>query len=201
MLHVRSTSDVPLPALQQFASDLNPSFPVVVDEGQMMYRSAESPSWVMFLAEADWWLKTLAVYAAVFAAEITREGAKATWKALVGLMSRKKEEGPADRLVDALAKLKQGFPDETRFIVGLPIPSDLWATQLEIPEGEPGAISARLAVFVHHLPALLEVIRRNDLSQQACTGIHLSIEDNGDMIISWVDDDLKKRSERLLYDG
>jgi hypothetical protein len=65
-----STSDVSLHRLQAFASELGSEFHVEVADSQIFLRSAEPPSWVSLLAQADWWTKLLAGYAALFVAEL-----------------------------------------------------------------------------------------------------------------------------------
>ena len=75
-MQIISTSDVSLTLLHQWASELDSGFEAAVDQGQVHLRSTEAPSWVTFLAEASWWTKLLAAYAALYVAEIVkrREG-------------------------------------------------------------------------------------------------------------------------------
>ena len=74
------TSDISLTTLQAVSAELSGDFQLEVDESQIFLRSAEPPSWVTFIAEADWWVKAMAAYAALYIAEIVKEAGKDSWK-------------------------------------------------------------------------------------------------------------------------
>jgi hypothetical protein len=162
--------------------------PVVVNDSQMAYRSLEPPSWVAFLAETDWWVKLLAANAALYGAELTKEAAKGTWRAIAGLISGK-GAGPVDRLAVEVAKLRQQLNAQTKVEIGLPIPDEFFATRLEIRGNERTLIAVEIALFVNHLPALQKLIEENKLTTQAASGILLTLEENGDLRVSWIDGD------------
>src|SRR5688572_5048220 len=75
-MRVVSSSDVSLLELRHFSNELRTELQVEVEDNQIFLRSAEPPSWVALLANADWWVKGLAAYAALFVAELVKEGAK-----------------------------------------------------------------------------------------------------------------------------
>ena len=79
-MKVLSTSDVQLGVLRELVGDLAPEIELEVDDRQLFMKSTEPPSWITFLADADWWVKALAAYAALYIAELVREAAKDTWK-------------------------------------------------------------------------------------------------------------------------
>jgi hypothetical protein len=186
MLQIRSSEDVSLVTLRQVADSLAADFEVVVDDRQMAYRSVEAPSWVMFLAEADWWVKALAAYAALYVAELTKEAAKATWREI----SRRISPGtttPLNRVAEEIASLRVELPKNTRIQIGIPVPNDYFSTQLPITSEEPESASVEIALFLHHLPSVLDLIAKRGLRERAATGIFLGLEDNGDLTVSWFD--------------
>ena len=79
-MRARSTSDISLTTLQAVSAELSGDFQLEVDESQIFLRSAEPPSWVTFIAEADWWVNAMAAYAALYIAEIVKEAGKDSWK-------------------------------------------------------------------------------------------------------------------------
>ena len=73
-----STADISLDYLRQLSSELGPEFGLDVDERQVVFKSAHPPSWIVFFADADWWIKALTAYAGLYVAEIVKEAGKQT---------------------------------------------------------------------------------------------------------------------------
>jgi hypothetical protein len=201
MLQIRSSEDVSLSRLHQLAEGLAPHLEVVVDDQQMAYKSVEAPSWVIFLAEADWWAKALAAYGALYVAELTKEGAKATWRQISHLVSRNPAT-PFDRVAEELANLRRELPRRTRVKIGIPVPNDSFSTHLSITSQEPELASVEVALFLHYIPSILDLISENGLRERAATGIFLILEDSGDMTVSWFErDTLKQKTVRFTLIG
>ena len=139
-MRLQSTCDIPLKLLREFSSNLQHDIEVEVDENQTVFRSAEPPSWIAFFAQADWWIKALAAYGALYVAEIVKEAGKATWKGLMNLASAR-ENNKLNRMATELETLKAQLRKNTKIEIGLPIPNDHFGTRLELH----GASSGELA--------------------------------------------------------
>jgi len=130
-MRIASTRDVSLEVLRGFAAKLARDFEVEVDESQTVLLAIEPPSWVVFLAEADWWLKVLAAYGVLYIAEIVKEAGKATWKGLSHLASTNRKN-KLSQLAAEIAQLRGQLKDRTRIEIGLPVPHHYFATRLEL---------------------------------------------------------------------
>lgn len=197
-MKVSSTRDVSLEILRGFAAKLAPDIEVEVDESQTVLLSAEPPSWVVFLAEADWWLKVLAAYAALYIAEIVKEAGKATWKGLSNLASAKRENR-LNQLAAEVAALRGNLRDRTRIEIGLPFPDHHFATRLELQGKNPAEIAAEIAFFLHHLPALKALIESENLDKEkVVTGIFLKLRQDGALEVSWHDQETLEKQQRVI---
>jgi hypothetical protein len=188
-MKIVSTSDIPLEALREWATELNPEFEAAVDQGQVHLRSIEAPSWVTLLAEASWWTKLLAAYTALYVAEIVKEAAKDTWRNRAKALSAAKIAGNRLRdLADAFADLRRRVGAPTTLGIGLPVPNEFFSTQLTLEGTDSDELLPQLALFIHHLPALSRFISEHGLTDgRVATGVFLRLRDDGDLLISWHD--------------
>jgi hypothetical protein len=197
-MKVSSTRDVSLEILRGFAAKLAPDIEVEVDESQTVLLSAEPPSWVVFLAEADWWLKVLAAYGALYIAEIVKEAGKATWKGLSNLASAKRKN-ELNKLAAEVAELKGQLKDRTRIEIGFPFPDHYFATRLELQGTDPAEIAAQIALFLHHLPALKVLIESESLDKEnVATGIFLKLGQDGALEVSWYEQETLEKQQRVI---
>jgi hypothetical protein len=197
-MKVTSTRDVSLEILRGFALKLARDIEVEVDESQTVLLAAEPPSWVVFLAEADWWLKCLAAYGALYIAEIVKEAGKATWKGLSNLASAKKKN-KLNRLADEVAELRGHLKDRTRIEIGLPVPDHYFATRLELQGADPAEIAAQIALFLHHIPALKALIESESLDKgKVATGIFLKLRQDGALEVSWHEWEILEKQQRVI---
>jgi hypothetical protein len=184
-----ATSDVPIEAIQELARDLGPDFELEVDDRQISLKSADPPSWVLFLANADWWIKVLAAYAAVYVAEIVKEVGKDTWKnrgkaAAAGIAGGK----GIKKLVGSIVKFRPKLRPDTRLRIALPIPDDYFATSLELLGSDPIDLEIQVALFIHHLPALVALMQSEHVEQgRILGGIHLKVLPDASLEVLWKD--------------
>jgi hypothetical protein len=194
------TSDVSLPELRHFSNELRTELQVEVEDSQIFLRSAEPPSWVALLANADWWVKGLAAYAALFVAELVKEGAKETWRQRgKALAAATLVGGQLRRLGGAIAALRGRLSARTTIGIGLPVPNDYFTTRLALEGDEPDLLCAQLALFVHHLPALKQLLATHGIAEGgAATGVFLSLQDDGSLLVSWHEAETLKVREHVL---
>jgi hypothetical protein len=185
-----STADVPWEVLRDLRVKLGRDFAVEVDENQIFLRSAEPPSWITFLAEGDWWLQALAAYAALYVAELVKEAAKDTWKnrakaLAVGVAAR----NSVKVLANAIANLRKRLQSRTRVELGLPYPDDYSCTRIELLEtADPDELAIQIALFVHHLPRVIELMRSEPLDgAHVAAGITLEPLPDGSLEVRWQD--------------
>lgn len=195
-----ATSDVPLERLRELSRDLSPDFELEVDEHQVVLMSAGPPSWVTFLANADWLIKGLAASAALYVAEIIKEAAKETWrnrdKALAAGVAASKG---ITRLANSIANFRQSLSPRTKVLIGLPIPDDYFGTTLELIGLDPIDLELQIALFVHHLPALTALIRSESLEHgRVLGGVHLKLLQDSTLEVSWMDRDSFEQHRRVL---
>lgn len=197
MIHAHSTTDVSLALLRRFSSALESDLPISVDEQQAAYRSYEPPSWVWFLAEADWWIKALAAYSALYVAEITKELAKATWRTVATRLKAPKQE-PLERLANELVMLREELAERTELEIGLAIPDNYFGTRLKLEGVDKAEIVVQIALFIEHVPALLTLVEKRTIRIRAATGIFLALQPNRDLEVAWIDKDSLERETTIL---
>lgn len=199
-MRAQSTADVSLEDLRKLVAELGPDFRIEVDENQIFFRSVSAPSWVAFFAEADWWVTLLKLYAGLYVAEIVKEAGKETWKNRGKIVSA--AVVGANRVKDlgiALGKLRSRLSSKTRIAVGLPVPNDYDGTRLELLGAEADELAVELAIFVHYLPALTDLIREERLNgQTVAAGIRLVLLPDASLEVSWQDGDSLERETRVL---
>jgi hypothetical protein len=188
-LRIHSTSDISLTVLEEFNAQLPSEVRGEVASSQIFLRSADPPSWVTFLADADWWIKALAAWAALYAAEITKQAGKDTWRSRRELLAATRRLGSriTSTFARSVAALTSRLPARTSVRLGVPIPSDHFSTALELTGHDHHDIALDLAVFLVHLPGLMTLIDQRQLNDQAATGVFLTICDNLSLEITWAD--------------
>lgn len=200
MLRVSSTRDVPLQVLRDLSEELGPDFGLEVDEGQVVLLSTEPPSWITFIANSQWWVQALAAYAALYVAEIVKEAGKETWKdrgkAFAALVrSADKLKNFAAAVARTLGRLRAN----TRAIVAIPVPDDIYATQLYLSSRDENEIVLEIALLIHHLPALMELINREGLNTGRASGwIGLYLLDDGSLQITWFEMQSLEKVQRVI---
>jgi hypothetical protein len=199
-MRIVSTADVPLPELRRLAVALNPELDAEVDESQIYLRSADPPSWVTLLANANWWTQLLSAYAALYVSELVKEAAKETWRnraVAIGLA-----HGASDRLrkmAGAIAEFRRKVSAPTTLGIGLPVPSEYFSTRLALVGESVEDLTAELALFVHHLPVLSQLISEFGLAEGGpATGVFLRLRDDGALVVSWHDRETLQLREHIL---
>jgi len=195
-MRVKSTNDISLEDLRKLGTELGPDFEIVVDESQRFYKSGDAPSWVRFFADADWWIKLLAAYAGLYIAEIVKEAGKDTWKNRSRILSAGIAAGDrVKQFAVALGHLRNRLAQKTRIEIGLPFPDDYDGTSLELVGTSVDELAVQVAVFLHHLPALLDLMRSEGLSRSTvATGLQLLLLPDLSLEVSWQDSSLKKQT-------
>ena len=181
-------------------AELGADFRFDVDESQIFLKSAEPPSWVTFLAEADWWVKAMAAYAALYIAEIVKEAGKDTWKHRGKALSAAiAAANLVKRFGTALANLRKRLPSRTRIEIALAIPDDYFCTRVELIGTDADDLAVQVALFVHHLPALVELMRDEELDRHnVAGGISLKLLPNASLYLRWQDNDTLREHTRTV---
>jgi hypothetical protein len=195
-----STRDVPLETLRSISPELGSEFEFEVDSDQIFLKSAEPPSWVTFLADADWWIKVVAAYAALYIAEIVKEAGKQTWKSRgTAVDAAVASANLVKRLAVALSKLRRRLPSRTQIEIAIPIPDDYFCTRLELIGRSSGDLALEIALFVHHLPALTDLIQNEHLdSHNVAAGISLQLLPDASLSVRWQDSEALVQHTRIL---
>ncbi len=199
-MRAQSTADISLETLHAIGAELGADFQFEVDESQIILESAEPPSWVTFLAEADWWVKAMAAYAALYIAEIVKEAGKDTWKHRAKALSAAVVAANLiKRFGTALANLRKRLPSRTRIEIALPIPDDYFCTCVELIGTEADDFAVQIALFVHHLPALVKLMRDEELDcHNVDGGISLKLLPDGSLYVRWQDNDTLREHTRTV---
>lgn len=199
-MRAQSTADISLEILRAVGEELGTDFHLEIDERQIFLKSAEPPSWVTFIAEADWWVKAMAAYAALYIAEIVKEAAKDTWRNRVKVISSTVAAANViKRFGAALGNLRKRLPSRTRLEVALPIPNDYFCTRVELLGTDPDDLAVQTALFVHHLPALAALMQDEQLdSRNVAAGISLKLLPDGSLYVRWQDNDKLREHTRTI---
>jgi len=197
---VQSTRDVPLEALHELSRELGSEFSLEVDERQTVLKSADPPSWVVFLAKPDFWLHLLGRAADLCMVAIIKEVAKHSWRnrkrawAAVGVAGNR-----VKKLADGIAGFLHKTGHRTEIGVGIPLPDEYFPSSLYLEGTGPDDLSVQVALFVHHLPALRSLILDEKLAEgRVLGGISLKLLDNGSMEVTWMDKEPMRSSRRIL---
>jgi hypothetical protein len=198
-----STGDIPLDDLRDLTTQLGPDFGMEIDKRQVVFKSIDPPSWVVFFAEADWWIKVLLASAGLYFAEIVKEAGKDTWKNRAKILSAAAATGDRVRqLAVALASFRRRLAERTRISIGLPTPNDYDGTRFELVGADVDELVVQLAAFVHYLPALAVLMREERLDRvRVATGIRLRMRADFSLEVSWQDSSLKKQTRVLTFDA
>ncbi len=202
MLRITSTSNISLDYIRKFQSELSPTFDLEIEEGQFFYKSLEHPSWVTFIAEADWWIKAFAAVAALYIAEVIKEAAKHTWKSISNRFTSKvTDNDPINFFSIKTAILMKQLPPKSSVILALPIPDFYNSTSLVLLGTEIDDISIQIALFTHHLPELMKLIENEGVQQKRILGsIQLALQKDASLMVSWMDMDFS-RHQRIIPFG
>lgn len=199
-LRIHSTSDISLMVLEEFNAELPSEVRGEVASSQMYLRSADPPSWIALLADAEWWIKALAAWAALYAAEITKEAGKDTWKNRGEILAvvRRLGSSMTSTFARSVAALARRLPACTNVRLGMPVPSEYFSTTLELTGRDHHEIALDLAVFLIHLPGLTKLIDERNLTNQAATGVFLRICDDLGLEVAWADADSLEPQRTVL---
>lgn len=135
-------------------------------------------------------MKALGAYAAIFAAELTKEAAKETWRnrrRVVEAVGRVPQLVTAP-VVRAFVRLRGIVGPRTSIDLGLPVPDDYFGTRMRLEGRSPAELATELCLFLHHLPGLADLLAEQGLDRQRVTGqITLDLLDDGSLEVSWMD--------------
>lgn len=187
MLKIQSTNNVPMEIIKDLASELSLNFDVEAEDGQFFYKSADPPTWITFLAEADWWIKILAAGAAYYVIALINESAKSTWMMVSKKITSKfSKDNPIQIFSTKTAAIVQKLSPNLRLFLSLPIPDEYNSTKLELTLTGNDEIAMQLALFTHHLPGLMELIRSEVSSDDRILGgFQLVLQENGSLEVVW----------------
>jgi len=195
-----ATWDVPEEALRQFRDELRPDFDLDIDCGRVALLSMEPPSWIHFIAQADWWIQGLAAYSALYIAEIVKEAAKDTWKARAKIITTTVGVGnKIRRLAESFMSLRSRLSNRTDLVIGLSTPDEHFGTQITLAAVDTDELSAEIALFIHYIPAVLALIDAEGLiDRKPATGVFLTLLSTGALQIVWFDGVTLQKHERVL---
>jgi hypothetical protein len=199
-MKVISTSDVPLETLWEFKDELRADIEVKVDERQVIFKAAEAPSWITFLAAADWWVQVLATYAALYVAEIVKEAAKDTWRDRAKAISAVTQAAIGIKKISGgIAKLRKRLSARTGIKIGLPIPDEYFATWLELYGTDTEELEIEIALFVHHLRNLSLLMQSEKLDgDRVLSVIQFKLLEDGSLEVAWIDKESRTPQKRVL---
>ncbi len=182
-----STADVPLERLREFGEDLGPEFEFEIEEGRVVLLSVEPPSWIHLIADSSWWVSLFSAAAALYVAEIVKEAAKESWKNRAKVVAVVAGTANKVRLfAEKIVHLKQKLPERTEVVLALPVPNDYFGVRLALTTQAPDLLAVQIALFVTHMPALVEVIRNEKLDgSRVANGLFLELLENGDLKVVW----------------
>lgn len=106
------------------------------------------------------------------------------------------------QLAVALGRLRTRLGSKTGLQIGLPVPDDYDGTRLELVGSDAEELAFQVAMFVHYLPALMDLIQQEKLGRsRVATGIQLQILADASLEVSWQDSDSLKKEVRVLALG
>ena len=186
--------------LELFRDEMRPEFEVVVDDRAIFLRSAEPPSWIQLFADAQWWVKALGAYAALYVSELVKESAKETWRHRAKMARASVAAGNRIlRIARSLKKLQGELPDRTDLVLGLPVPDDHFGVRFVVFGRDEDLLAAEIALFVRHLPAIERLVEDEGLRLGKVVGaVNLQLREDGTLHVGWMDRERLNLEERIL---
>jgi hypothetical protein len=81
----------------------------------------------------------------------------------------------------------------------LPIPDDYFCTRVELTGTDADDLAVQIALFVHHLPALVELMRDEELDRRnVAGGILLTLLPDASLHVRWQDNDALREHTRTV---
>ena len=189
---ISHTVDIDREALDAFVADLREEFGVDTSTQRIALRSLEPPSWLQLVAEAPWWLQALGACAAIYVTELLKGAAKATVRAI------SKSDSALSALASSVCELRKRHPVRTEVMIGLPVPDERSGALLAIKADSLEGVKHEIALFVYHLPELMELMETEELSRNAVGIIQLVLMDEGHVEVRWTDNDTLERRTKIL---
>jgi hypothetical protein len=200
-MKVISTGDVSLDELNKLIPELGPEIDLEVNRSQYEFRSFEPPSWVKFLAGSEWWIQLVVVSAGIFGKKIVEKAAEDTWNHRGEILESLKSGGGTciRKLATGIAKLRERLPNRTRINIGIPVPSDLSPSTIELASLNSEDLEFEIGLFAIHQSALSALIKSEGLDQGRLLGsLRFDILDDGSLQVSWMDSEIMAVVTRKL---
>ena len=152
----------------------------------MLLRSADPPSILNLLGDAQAWLP-LKVAAAVYLSTLAKRAGGATWEGLASLL-KSNEVKPLADVAKTLATAANSVDGKVTMTVGLNIPDDHFGTAISIKPGPPEQVTRiLLASFVVHVEQIEEAMRAEIEAGRTPLGrAKIELQEDGSLLVSWV---------------
>ena len=136
----------------------------------------------------------------LYLAEIVKEAGKDTWKNRAKIWSATVTAvHRVNQFATALGRLRSRLRSKTRIEVGLPVPNGNDGTRLELEGSDVDELALQLALFVHHLPTLLDLMRKEKFDRSSvASGIQLKLLSDASLQVSWQDHGAFQKGTRVL---
>ena len=186
--------------IDRFVADLRDSVGVEPSTKCIMLKSLDPPLWVAFLAEASWWQAALGGTASLIAANLIGEATRGLYRGVANRLSRLRKPSPLDEFASCLRRFSRDNP-KAGLVIGIRTHDQFNGTTLPIKCDV--EMEARIVVFAHHVPRLIELIEKEGVLDKVIGGVYLRLYDNGALGVTWLEEGEEKykpveRSETLL---
>ena len=184
-------------ALDEFVADLKNSVGVDPETTEIKLRSLDPPSWITFLAAAPWWQQALGAAAASLVVGALNKAGQDVYQSISNLV---KKSDPLIEFASCLCRFCQRNR-RIRLVIGIRSHEQFNGTTLPIECDS--QIESKVALFVHHVPQLIELIENERILDKVFGGIYLQLFDNGALCVKWLEEGEHEaapieRSETLL---
>ena len=152
----------------------------------MLLRSADPPSILNLLGDAQAWLPLKAA-AAVYLSTLAKRAGDATWEGLASLL-KSNEVKPFADVAKTLATAANSVDGKVTMTVGLNIPDDHFGTAISIKPDPPEQVTRiLLASFVVHVEQIEEAMRAEiEAGRTPLGGAKIELQEDGSLLVSWV---------------
>jgi hypothetical protein len=192
------TKDIP----QEIVNDLRREFDIKEEPVLVEYKSGTNPSLIKIIAEIIEWLDYLKVPATVFLIELSKEAAKDFYKNKAKIFKALKLAivSPLKRISRVLSKVKKKLPDQTKIIIGIPIPNNYFGTSLSIDSKQEEEIAWAVANFIVRIESISEFIKEISSSElKPLYPLNLILLEDGNIKITWMDQQNMNIHEKVFY--
>ena len=176
-------------AIDGLVADLKDSVGDEPNTKRILLKSLDPPLWVAFLVEASWWQVALGGTASLVVKSLIEEATRNFYRAVANRLNK---PDPLDEFASCLRKFSR---ENSNAGLAIGIRTHDQLNGIMLPIECDAEMEARIGVFVHHVPRLIELIEKQRVLDKVVGGVYLRLYDNGALWVTWLEEGEMRASQ------